>query len=65
MEKNRRVAKAYARLPFLIVDGSDIGFDGIRVGLKGFENIDRPEKTKEILETFGEVSNHNESKFFK
>uniref|UniRef100_T1KQ28 MH2 domain-containing protein n=1 Tax=Tetranychus urticae TaxID=32264 RepID=T1KQ28_TETUR len=54
MEKNRRVAKAYARLPFLIVDGSDIGFDGIRVGLKGFENIDRPEKTKEILETFGE-----------
>lgn len=56
MEKNRRVAKTYARLPYLIVDGSNFGFDGIRLGLKGFENVHRSEKTKEMLDSIGEVS---------
>lgn len=55
MEKKRRVAKAYARAPFIIVDGSDTGFDGIRVGLKGFGNEKRSEKAKEIFNLIGEV----------
>ncbi|KAF0773295.1 Uncharacterized protein FWK35_00005941 [Aphis craccivora] len=28
LERNRRVAKAYARAPILTVNGSDEGFDG-------------------------------------
>jgi len=30
LERNRRVAKAYARAPILTVNGSDEGFDGYR-----------------------------------
>ena len=30
LERNRRVAKAYARAPVLTVNGSDEGFDGFR-----------------------------------
>jgi hypothetical protein len=30
LERNRRVAKAYARVPVLTVSGSDYGFDGFR-----------------------------------
>lgn len=30
MERNRRVAKAYARAPVLTINGSDDGFDGYR-----------------------------------
>ena len=30
MEKNRRIAKAYARTPVMTIDGSDDGFDGFR-----------------------------------
>ena len=30
LERNRRVAKAYARAPVLTVNGSDDGFDGFR-----------------------------------
>ena len=29
-ERNRRVAKAYARAPVLTVNGSDDGFDGMK-----------------------------------
>ena len=29
-ERNRRVAKAYARTPVLTINGSDDGFDGMR-----------------------------------
>lgn len=29
-ERNRRVAKAYARAPVLTINGSDDGFDGMR-----------------------------------
>ena len=32
LERNRRVAKAYARAPVLTVNGSDDGFDGFRIG---------------------------------
>ncbi len=30
LERNRRVAKAYARVPVLTINGSDDGFDGYR-----------------------------------
>ena len=30
-ERNRRVAKAYARAPVLTINGSDDGFDGMRL----------------------------------
>ena len=31
LERNRRVAKAYARAPVLTVNGSEDGFDGFRL----------------------------------
>ena len=50
MERNRRVAKAYIRLPYLIVTGSATGFDGYIIGLGGFDNTHRDQETKYILE---------------
>ncbi|XP_018327886.1 uncharacterized protein LOC108738798 [Agrilus planipennis] len=47
-EKNRRIAKAYARAPVLTVNGSNDGFDGFRIGLCGFDNPFRDRKTEEI-----------------
>ncbi|RWS12554.1 uncharacterized protein B4U79_15579, partial [Dinothrombium tinctorium] len=38
MERNRRVAKAYARAPVLSINGSEDGFDGYKIGLNGFDN---------------------------
>ncbi|XP_035705897.1 uncharacterized protein LOC110847527 isoform X3 [Folsomia candida] len=52
-ERNRRVAKAYARAPVLTVNGSDDGFDGFRIGLNGFENPMRDSKTEDILRHVG------------
>jgi len=52
-ERNRRVAKAYARAPVLTVNGSDDGFDGFRIGLNGFENPMRDSKTEDILRHIG------------
>ncbi|CAL7950904.1 unnamed protein product [Xylocopa violacea] len=46
-ERNRRVAKAYARAPVLTINGSNDGFDGFRIGLCGFENPMRDPKTEE------------------
>ncbi|KAK1132774.1 hypothetical protein QLX08_008514 [Tetragonisca angustula] len=46
-ERNRRVAKAYARAPVLTINGSNDGFDGFRIGLCGFENPMRDSKTEE------------------
>jgi len=48
-EKNRRVAKAYLRSPVLTINGSDIGFDGYRLGLSGFENPMRDQKTEVVI----------------
>lgn len=47
-ERNRRVAKAYARAPVLTINGSDDGFDGMRIGLCGFDNPMRDHKTDEV-----------------
>ena len=56
LERNRRVAKAYARAPVLTVNGSDDGFDGFRIGLSGFENPMRDAKTEEVKRHIGQVS---------
>eukprot|EP00093_Oithona_nana_P002349 02349.XXX_57302_29231_1 [CDS] Oithona nana genome sequencing. len=54
LERNRRVAKAYARAPVLTVNGSDDGFDGFRIGLAGFENPMRDSKTEEAKRQIGQ-----------
>ncbi|XP_066246561.1 uncharacterized protein [Euwallacea similis] len=53
LERNRRVAKAYARAPVLTVNGSDSGFDGFRIGLSGFENPLRDKRTEECRRHIG------------
>jgi len=53
MERNRRVAKAYARAPVLTINGGEGGFDGFRLGLNGFSNPMRDEKIEEFKETIG------------
>ena len=57
LERNRRVAKAYARAPVLTVNGTDDGFDGFRIGLAGFENPMRDPKTEEAKRLIGQVIN--------
>nr|XP_046914482.1 uncharacterized protein LOC124495198 [Dermatophagoides farinae] len=54
MERNRRVAKAYARAPILTINGSDDGFDGYRIGLNGFDNPLRDPKTDVIKHHIGD-----------
>lgn len=54
LERNRRVAKAYARAPVLTVNGSDDGFDGFRIGLAGFENPMRDSKTEDAKRQIGQ-----------
>ncbi|XP_021185619.3 uncharacterized protein LOC110372922 isoform X1 [Helicoverpa armigera] len=53
-ERNRRVAKAYARAPVLTINGSDDGFDGMRIGLCGFDNPHRDQKTEEVRRHIGQ-----------
>ncbi|GAB6022234.1 hypothetical protein CHUAL_006366 [Chamberlinius hualienensis] len=52
-ERNRRIAKAYARAPVLTINGSDDGFDGYRIGLLGFDNPLRDSKTEEVKKHIG------------
>jgi len=53
LERNRRVAKAYARAPVLTINGGNGGFDGYRLGLNGFSNPMRDPKTEEFKELIG------------
>ena len=53
MERNRRVAKAYARTPVLTINGLDSAFDGYRIGLNGFDNPMRDPKTEDIKRRIG------------
>ena len=48
------MAKAYARAPVLTVNGSDDGFDGFRIGLAGFENPMRDQKTEDVKRHIGQ-----------
>ncbi|XP_076030120.1 uncharacterized protein LOC143018549 isoform X2 [Oratosquilla oratoria] len=54
LERNRRVAKAYARAPVLTVNGSDDGFDGFRIGLCGFDNPWRDPRTDDVKRHIGQ-----------
>jgi len=54
LERNRRVAKAYARAPVLTVNGSPDGFDGFRIGLNGFDNPMRDPKVDEVKSLIGQ-----------
>ncbi|XP_059086248.1 uncharacterized protein LOC131882965 isoform X2 [Tigriopus californicus] len=54
LERNRRVAKAYARAPVLTVNGSDDGFDGFRIGVSGFDNPMRDATTLDIIARIGQ-----------
>lgn len=56
MERNRRVAKAYARAPILTINGSEDGFDGYRIGMNGFDNPLRDPKTDVVKLHIGDVS---------
>ncbi|CAG2112925.1 unnamed protein product, partial [Medioppia subpectinata] len=53
MNGKRRVAKAYARVPVLTIDGTHDGFDGYRIGLNGFENPLLDVKTEEVMRYIG------------
>ncbi len=55
LERNRRVAKAYARAPVLTVNGSDDGFDGFRIGVAGFDNPMRDARTDDVIRHIGQV----------
>lgn len=57
MERNRRIAKAYARKHTILVDGSkDDYLDGTTLGLNSFDNPDRDPKTSYMKQHIGEVS---------
>jgi len=53
LERNRRIAKAYARTPVLTVNGSQDGFDGYRIGLNGFANPLRDAKVTQVKSDIG------------
>ncbi|XP_054157601.1 uncharacterized protein LOC128955946 [Oppia nitens] len=53
MERNRRVAKAYARAQVLSINGSNTGFDGYRIGLNGFQNPKRDPITEDVMKYIG------------
>jgi hypothetical protein len=53
LERNRRVAKAYARAPVITVNGSTDGFDGFRIGVAGFENPLRDSNTSATIQALG------------
>lgn len=55
MERNKRVAKAYARASAISVNGSHAGFDGYRIGLNGFD-VSSDSRVEDIKKMIGKVS---------
>ena len=53
LERNRRVARAYAKTHVLSINGSKCGFDGFKVGVNGFENPMRDEEVRECKAAIG------------
>lgn len=54
MERNRRIGKAYARVPIVTIDGShELSYDGYKLALNGFDNHDRDAKTEECRKRIG------------
>jgi len=53
MERNRRIAKAYARSPVINVNGGSIGFDGDSIGLEGFDNPFRDQQAVDTHRRIG------------
>lgn len=54
MERNRRIGKAYARVPRVTIDGShELSYDGYKLALNGFDNPDRDSKTEECRKRIG------------
>lgn len=54
MERNRRIGKAYARVPIVTIDGShQLSYDGYKLALNGFNNPDRDEETEECRKEIG------------
>lgn len=54
MERNRRIGKAYARVPIVTIDGSHtLSYDGYKLALNGFDNHDRDAKTEECRKRIG------------
>lgn len=57
MEKNRRIAKAYARRHSLTVNGSEDEYiDGTVLGLNAFENPEQTSKSQYARRYIGQVS---------
>ena len=52
-ERNKRVAKAYARSAVLAINGSDAGFNGLNIGLNGFENLRRDKEVEDCKAAIG------------
>ena len=59
LERNRRVAKAYARAPVVTVNGTDEGFDGFRIGVSGFDNPMRDIGTEETIRQINQVGSND------
>lgn len=56
MERNCRIAKAYAREPVITINESEDGFDGHCIGLNGFDNPMRDSLVEEVKMRIGRVS---------
>lgn len=54
MERNRRIAKAYARSPVITIDNRCIGFNGDCIGLTGFDNPYRDPEVARVHHMIGE-----------
>lgn len=55
MERNRRVAKAYARAPTININGSESGFDGYSIGINGFEPGSNDPEALNVKKMIGKV----------
>ena len=63
MERNHRIAKAYARSSVITINGSKTGFDGYRIGINGLEAGGSDPKAEQIKKLIGQVSIYLESKY--